>query len=181
MFLSNLVINGGFILYGDTLGVTIIFCPEIFFQFILQDLQHIQNYLPYRFFAPRQFLLCNIFDLVQHEPHLMGLFISLVCYGWKFTLFLNSRRSNPPSYFRCRSLFSTRSDVFLFLWIDNDVSGSCFTPVVFKFRQIYGCGRTTDFFFVCLLLVFQDVVTALPRQMMNGGIPKRDDLKPLLI
>jgi hypothetical protein len=33
IFLSNLVINGAFILYGDTLGVTIIFCPEIFFQF----------------------------------------------------------------------------------------------------------------------------------------------------
>jgi hypothetical protein len=60
------------------------------------------------------------------------------------------------------------------------------SPVRVSLRSYLNLGKFTDaagrqIFFVCLLLVFQDVVTALPRQMMNGGIPKRDDLKPLLI
>jgi hypothetical protein len=60
------------------------------------------------------------------------------------------------------------------------------SPVRVSLRSYLNLGKFTDeagrqIFFVCLLLVFQDVVTALPRQMMNGGKPKRDDLKPLLI
>jgi hypothetical protein len=60
------------------------------------------------------------------------------------------------------------------------------SPVRVSLQSYLNLGKFTDaagrqILFVCLLLMFQDVVTALPRQMMNGGIPKRDDLKPLLI